>query len=53
MNRAERRRMMHKLPRYRTALKQASREAVKDLEKMFQEKWKNQEEDKENGTIKD
>ena len=54
MNRAERRRMIHKLPRYRKALHLASRNAVDDLEKMFQEKWNQQKkEDKENETIKD
>lgn len=47
MNRAERRQMMHKLPKYRTALKQASRNAVNDLKKMFQEKWNQQEKEKE------
>lgn len=46
MNRAERRRMMHKLPRYRKALHLASRNAVSDLEKMFQEKWNQQKEKK-------
>lgn len=47
MNRAERRRMIHKLPRYRKALHLASRNAVNDLKKMFQEKWNQQEKEKE------
>ena len=47
MNRAERRRIMHKLPRYRTALKQASRNAVDDLKKIFQEKWNQEKKEKE------
>ena len=47
MNRAERRHMMKKIPGYKTALKQASRKAVDDLEKMFQETWNKAENRKE------
>lgn len=47
MNREERRRIMHKLPRYRTAIKQASRKAMEDLEKMLQNKWNQEDKEKE------
>lgn len=47
MNRAERRRIMKKIPGYRKALHQASRDATNSLQKMFQEKWNQQEKEKE------
>ena len=39
MNRAERRKMMKKVPGYKKALKSGSKKAVDDLEKMFQKQW--------------
>lgn len=39
MNRAERRKMMRKIPGYKKALKTASKKAVEDMEKSFQKQW--------------
>lgn len=39
MNRAERRKMMKKVPGYKKALKSGSKKAVDDLEKMLQKQW--------------
>ena len=39
MNRAERRKMMKKVPGYKKVLKSGSKKAVDDLEKMFQKQW--------------
>ena len=39
MNRAERRKMMKKVPGYKKALKNGSKKAVDNLEKMFQKQW--------------
>ena len=52
MNRAERRKIMKKFPRYRKALKSGSKKAVDDLEKMFQKQWSN-DETLNNGDIAD
>lgn len=47
MNRAERRRMMKKNPKYREALKTTAKKSVEDLEKMLQKRWQEIEELKE------
>ncbi len=43
MNRAERRKMIKTIPGYKKALKDGSKKAVDDLEKMFQKQWNNDE----------
>ena len=49
MNRAERRKMMKKIPGYKKALKNGSKKAVDDLEKMFQKQWDMNRENLERG----
>lgn len=49
MNRAERRKMMKKIPGYKKALKDGSKKAVDDLEKMFQKQWDMNRENLERG----
>lgn len=48
MNRAQRRKMMKKNPKYREALKTTAKKSVEDLEKIFQKRWQEIEELKEN-----
>ena len=43
MNRAERRNLKKNLPGYKTALDQATAAAVDNLERMFREKWEDDE----------
>ena len=49
MNRAERRKMMKKVPGYKKAVKSGSKKAVDDLEKMFQKQWDMNKENFERG----
>lgn len=44
MNRAERRKLMRKIPAYRKTIKTASKNAVDDLEKAFEKIWKEKDE---------
>lgn len=46
MNRAGRRKMMRTIPGYKKTVQEATQKAVDDLEKMFQKKW---EENENNG----
>lgn len=39
MNRADRRKMMRKVPGYKSAVKNGARVALNDLERMFQKQW--------------
>ncbi len=39
MNRAQRRRLMKKIPGYKGIVNETSAKALDDLEKMFQKKW--------------
>jgi len=49
VNRAERRRMMKKIPGYKKTLKSASKKAVDDLETMFKHNWEEDDETLNNG----
>lgn len=49
MNRAERRKMMKTVPRYKKVLKSATEKAVDDLEMMFRRNWEEDDETLNNG----
>lgn len=43
MNREQRRKMMKKIPGYKKTVETAAQEAVNDLEKVFMQRWVNDE----------
>lgn len=49
MNRAERRKMMKKIPGLKNVLKTATEKAVDDLEVMFKQNWEEDDETLNNG----